>query len=104
MPQAGRIAFGRMEAVTFGKPAAEVYNPGNYLFRAALNAALDNRRSEKRHLTAVEIDSLIELPDETPDPVRVAEGRSAIRRLEAILAELPPRLPRKPRLLFPRGR
>src|SRR5207237_10625183 len=23
MPQAGRIAFGRMEAVTFGKPAAE---------------------------------------------------------------------------------
>jgi RNA polymerase sigma factor (sigma-70 family) len=77
--------------LSFGKPAAEVYNPGNYLFRAALNAALDNRRSEKRHLTAVEIDSLIELPDETPDPVRVAEGRSAIRRLEAILAELPPR-------------
>lgn len=77
--------------LSFGKPAADVYNPGNYLFRAALNAALDNRRSEKRHLTSIEIDSLIELPDETPDPGRVVEGRSAIRRLEAILAELPPR-------------
>ncbi len=77
--------------LSFGKPATDVYNPGNYLFRAAMNAALDNKRSEKRHLTAVEIDGLIELPDEMPDPARVMEGRSAIRKLEAILAELPPR-------------
>jgi RNA polymerase sigma factor (sigma-70 family) len=74
-----------------GKPSGEVHSPGNYLFRAALNAALDKRRSEKRHLNSVEIDRLIELPDETPDPVRIVEGRAAIRRLEEILAELSPR-------------
>ncbi len=77
--------------LSFGKPAADVYNPGIICFGPHSTQRWTIADSEKRHLTAIEIDSLIELPDEAPDPARVAEGRSAIRRLEAILAELPPR-------------
>lgn len=74
-----------------GKPDAEVLNPGSYLLRTALNVAIDTKRSNRRHLSAVEIERLLEVPDQAPDPGRVAEGRSSIRRLEAILAELPAR-------------
>jgi RNA polymerase sigma factor (sigma-70 family) len=77
--------------LSVAKAAAEVLNPRSYLLRTALNVAIDTKRSERRHLSAVEIESLIEFPDEAPGPGRVAEGRSSIRRLESILAELPPR-------------
>lgn len=68
-----------------------VRNPSSYLFRTILNVAQDQRRSEKRHLLAVEIESLLSLADDMPDPAQVAEARSDLRVFEAILAELPPR-------------
>jgi RNA polymerase sigma-70 factor (ECF subfamily) len=68
-----------------------VRNPTNYLLRTALNVAWDRRRSDNRLLTAVEIHTLLDLSDETPDPAQAAEARSDLRILEIILAELSPR-------------
>lgn len=68
-----------------------VRNPGNYLFRIVLNAAWDRLQGNERHLSAIEIESLLDLADEAPDPSRVAEARSELRALETVLAELPKR-------------
>jgi RNA polymerase sigma factor (sigma-70 family) len=68
-----------------------VRSPGNYLLRIVLNAAQDRKRSEKRLLNAVEIESLLHLADEAPDPARVAEARSDLDAFAAVLAELPRR-------------
>ena len=68
-----------------------IRNPGNFIFGVALNAARDRMRDvNNRHLSAVEIDSLLEIPDDAPGPERVAEGHSDWRMLAAILDELPP--------------
>ncbi|MTD92758.1 sigma-70 family RNA polymerase sigma factor [Hyphomicrobium sp. xq] len=67
-----------------------VQNPANYIFGVAMNAARDRMRNAgARYLSAAEVDSLLEIPDETPDPAREAEGRSDLRALELILRELP---------------
>lgn len=68
-----------------------VQNAGNYLFRIALNAANDQRRQQKRHESAVEIDSLIELPDDAPTPEEIALARSDLEAFKMIVAELPAR-------------
>lgn len=68
-----------------------VHNPGSYLLRIVLNVAEDRRRAERRYLTAVEVESLLHLADETPDPARTVEARSDLRALSAVLAELPVR-------------
>jgi RNA polymerase sigma factor (sigma-70 family) len=68
-----------------------VRNPTNYLFRVALNIARDRLSADRRLLSAIEIERLLKLADETPDPARVAEDRSDLRVVEALLAELTPR-------------
>ncbi|MGY3608187.1 sigma-70 family RNA polymerase sigma factor [Bradyrhizobium sp. Leo121] len=68
-----------------------VQSPDSYLFRAVLNAAEDQRRADKRHLTAIEIDSLFDLADETPGPEQALQARSDLQTFESVLAELPPR-------------
>jgi RNA polymerase sigma factor (sigma-70 family) len=65
-------------------------SPTSYLFRIVLNVAQDNRRAEKRHLTSMEIESLLYIADDTPQPAQVAEARSDLRAFEGVLAELPP--------------
>ncbi len=62
-----------------------------YLFRVAVNVARDHQRAEKRRLTVSEIETLLEIADETPDPARVVESRSDLRALQAAMEELPPR-------------
>jgi RNA polymerase sigma-70 factor (ECF subfamily) len=79
------LRLARMQAV------GAVRSPGNYLFRIALNVARDRRAAEDRHLSATEIDGLLELADDAPDPARTAEARASLRELEAVMAELPPR-------------
>ncbi len=79
------LKLARVEAV------GAVRSPGHYLFGIALNAARDRLQADSRYLTAVEIEGLLDLVDETPDPARVAEARSDLRILEAALAELSPR-------------
>lgn len=68
-----------------------VRNPKAYLFRIALNIASDRRRAEKRRLTADEVDSLLEIPDDRPDAARVIEDRSEVELLKRAIAELPER-------------
>lgn len=68
-----------------------VRSPKAYLFRIAVNIASDRRRAESRRLTADEVDSLLDLPDDQPDAERVIEGRSEIMLLRRAIAELPER-------------
>jgi RNA polymerase sigma factor (sigma-70 family) len=79
------LKLARVEAV------GTVRNPQNYLFSIVLNAARDRLQIDDRLLSGIEIDHLLDLADEMPDPARVAEGRSELRALEAALAELPAR-------------
>lgn len=68
-----------------------VRNPISYLFRIAINIAVDQRRAAARRLTTMEVDALLDFPDESPDPARIAEARSELRALERVLAEMPAR-------------
>jgi RNA polymerase sigma-70 factor, ECF subfamily len=69
----------------------DVRSPQDYLFRIALNLAADRRRAEARRLTVGEIDSLLDIADEAPDPSRVVESRSELLALERAMAQLPER-------------
>ncbi|MEW6438530.1 MAG: RNA polymerase sigma factor [Pseudomonadota bacterium] len=72
-------------------PAEDIRSPGDYLFRIALNVAANRRRAEARRLTSSEVDALLDIADDSPDPCRVAEARSELRALESALGELPQR-------------
>ena len=71
--------------------AAAIRHPDSYLFTIAVNIARDRHRAEKRRLTAHEAEALLDIADDAPDQMRVAEARSELEALEAIIAELPPR-------------
>jgi len=66
-------------------------SPKAYLFKIAVNIAIDRRRAETRRLTECEVDSLFELADDSPDPARIVEARSEIEVLKRAVAELPRR-------------
>jgi RNA polymerase sigma-70 factor (ECF subfamily) len=68
-----------------------VSNPQAYLLRIALNVASSQRAAEARRLTVAETAALLAVPDEGPDPARVAEMRSEIAALRRALDELPAR-------------
>jgi RNA polymerase sigma-70 factor (ECF subfamily) len=71
--------------------AGSLQDPGAYVFRAALHTALDHRRSEKRFLSSVDIDTLLHMADDAPGPGQSFEARFEIDRLAHIMSELPPR-------------
>lgn len=80
------LRLARAEAI------GDVRNPGYYLLRVVLNVVQDRKRAERRYLSAVEIESLLNhLVDDGPDPGRVAEGRSELKALADALAGLPER-------------
>jgi RNA polymerase sigma-70 factor, ECF subfamily len=68
-----------------------VRQPRAYLYRIALNIAINRRVAENRRLTAAEAEALLDVVDETPDPARTAEARSEVEALKRALVELPPR-------------
>jgi RNA polymerase sigma-70 factor (ECF subfamily) len=74
-----------------GPEIGPIRRPTDYLFRIALNIAADRRRAEARKLTTTEVDELLQIADEAPNPERVAEARSELKALELALAELPER-------------
>src|ERR1700761_5819893 len=74
-----------------GREVGDVQNPEGYLFRVAINAAIDRQRSNRRLLTFVEIDSAFNLVDETPDPAREVEAKSEINAFQIALAQMPKR-------------
>jgi RNA polymerase sigma factor (sigma-70 family) len=68
-----------------------VRNPMAYLFKAAFNTALNQRRSDHTRLSEADVEALLEIPDEAPDPLQILEARSDADRLKEILKDLPPR-------------
>jgi RNA polymerase sigma-70 factor (ECF subfamily) len=74
-----------------GPEIGPIRRPTDYLFRIALNIAADRRRADARKLTTTEVDELLQIADDAPDPERVAEARSELKALELALAELPER-------------
>lgn len=69
-----------------------VQSPRSYLFRIALNVADDRRRTERRQrISAVEIESLLELPDHAPTPEQAMLARSDLEAFKAIVDGLPKR-------------
>lgn len=69
----------------------QVANAEAYIYRAALNTATNIRTAQTRRLSPLEIDALLEIPDEGPDQARIVEARAEMARLEKALAELPER-------------
>jgi RNA polymerase sigma-70 factor (ECF subfamily) len=69
-----------------------VQSPRSYLFRMALNAAADRRRTElRRPVLAIEIEDLLELADDAPTPEQTVMARSELEAFKAIVDELPRR-------------
>jgi RNA polymerase sigma factor (sigma-70 family) len=66
-------------------------NPAAYLLGIALNIARDYRRAANRRLTSEEVDRLLEIPDDRPDPEDEVEKRSEVNLLRRAIAELPER-------------
>jgi len=68
-----------------------VHSPKSYLYRIAVNIAIDRRRAEARRLTTGEVEALIDIADPTPNPEQIVEARSEFEHLKQAVAELPQR-------------
>ena len=80
--------FLRLDRVTDAVP---VRSPTDYIFRTAINIAKDRQKAQNYRVSSSEIDELLDVCDEGPDPERVVEARSEIEAFKRALAELPPR-------------
>lgn len=67
---------------------ASVRQSDAYLYTIAINIARDRLRAEARRLTTDEVEALIDVPDDAPDQMQIAEDRSEWRLLETIMEEL----------------
>jgi RNA polymerase sigma-70 factor (ECF subfamily) len=68
-----------------------VANADAYLLRIATNVAIEQYRTERRHLHEQDIDEMFQVPDELADPERVVAARLEIDILKEVLLTLPPR-------------
>lgn len=68
-----------------------IQNPKSYLLRMAINAASNLRKSERRLLSAEQVEALLAFADDAPGPARAAEARSEMQALVRVLEELPER-------------
>jgi RNA polymerase sigma-70 factor (ECF subfamily) len=75
----------------YGNEIDAVESPRAYLFRTALNLAANRRVAESRHPTNFEIEALLGIPDDAPDPARIIEARSEVAAMERALRDLPQR-------------
>jgi RNA polymerase sigma-70 factor (ECF subfamily) len=80
--------FLRLDRVTDAEP---VRSPADFIFRTAINIAKDRQKAQNYRVSAAEIDALLDVCDDGPDPAKVAEARSEIEAFKRALAELPPR-------------
>ncbi len=72
--------------------AGPVVNPQAYLVRMGVNLAIDVRRSQSRMLSAEDVQELMSaIPDPAPGPAQVAEMRSELEALKAVVNEMPAR-------------
>jgi len=68
-----------------------VRDPRGYVYRMAYNFGANRNRSERRHLSVAEADSLLEMIDEAPGPEHIAAARSDLHLVRLALEELPER-------------
>lgn len=68
-----------------------VRSPADYIFRVAINIAKDRQKAQNRRVSASEVDALLDVCDDGPDPARVAEARSEVEALKRALMRLKPR-------------
>jgi RNA polymerase sigma-70 factor (ECF subfamily) len=80
--------FLRLDRVSDAEP---VRSPADYIFRTAINIAKDRQKAQNYRVSASEIDALLDVCDDGPDPARIVEARSEIEAFKRALAELPPR-------------
>lgn len=71
--------------------ASALAAPVPYLMRIARTLALDHHRGQKRRLTKGEVEELLSVADEQPNPERQIDGQDQLRWLTRIMAELPER-------------
>lgn len=70
----------------------DIDNPAAYLRRSAANLAIDQQRADQaRRLAPDEIEALLFIESEAPDPEQTAAAREDMAALHAALAELPAR-------------
>lgn len=72
-------------------PGAAVHNPTAYLYRIALNIAVDHKRGDQRRLLRSEVDLLCRQAEQELDPAHIAEARAELRALARAIDELPER-------------
>ncbi|MNZ16298.1 putative RNA polymerase sigma factor FecI [compost metagenome] len=69
-----------------------VDNPLGYLRRMVVNLAIDDARANARRLLdPMEIEMLLEVPDEAPNAEQVTSDQQQLQRLAEVLEELPQR-------------
>jgi RNA polymerase sigma-70 factor (ECF subfamily) len=66
----------------------QVKNPNAYVYRAALNTAVNLRKADNRRLTRLDVDALLSVADAAPGPVIIAQDRAEIAVVAAALSEL----------------
>jgi RNA polymerase sigma-70 factor (ECF subfamily) len=71
--------------------STQVRSPADYIFQTAINVAKNRRKALSYRVPAAEIDALIDVSDESPDPARTVEARSDFEAFERALMELPER-------------
>ncbi|MEM9780988.1 MAG: RNA polymerase sigma factor [Pseudomonadota bacterium] len=71
--------------------AAALQAPGPYLYRTAENLAIDEARRRSRRLGSAEIEDILSVPAELPEPERAVIARDDLRAVIAAIAELPER-------------
>ncbi|TKW65018.1 MAG: RNA polymerase sigma factor [Paracoccus denitrificans] len=72
--------------------AATLENPVGYLRRIAANLTIDeHRRRARRRLAPVEIDALLDIPDDAAGPEKTVIAKDETLHLRRILQELPAR-------------
>jgi RNA polymerase sigma-70 factor (ECF subfamily) len=68
-----------------------IRNPGAFLYRMALNVAMDGYRVDMRWLRRAELEALQHESDDQLTPERIVMARSEIALLEVALIDMPPR-------------
>jgi RNA polymerase sigma-70 factor, ECF subfamily len=71
--------------------SAAIQSPSSYLYRMALNIAVDRQRAEIRWSGRAELEVLLRADDDQLDLDHIVSIRSQMAELERILAELPSR-------------
>src|SRR5262249_24372350 len=70
---------------------ASIRSPTAYLVRMAINIVTDRQRRDRRQGGRVDIETVLDLLDDTPGPDRVLEGREDLAALERAMQALTPR-------------